>query len=367
MKRNIYILIKPASSECNMRCKYCFYSDVSSHREKKSFGVMRKETVVALIKKTLAYADGGTITYAFQGGEPLVAGEAFFRIFSETVNAHNTQHSPVHYSLQTNGTLLTDSLCEYLKEYNYLVGVSMDGPRALHDANRIFGDGKGSFDRVRQGIALLRKYDVSFNILAVATHLTAEYINKMRVFFENYGLDDLQFITCLEPFGAEPFSTGFAMSNDDYFEINKMLFDWYLQRNRNGKRLSIRHLDNIINTINGYPPEMCGALGYCTGQLVVEGNGNCYPCDFYCDDAHLLGNIQRDSLEEMSAAPAMRQFIEASYQVEEACKNCSVVSLCRGGCRRERDTGNTGALELNIYCDGRKKFFEYVLTELNIL
>ena len=327
---------------------------------------MKEETMAALIKKTLAYVGGGTITYAFQGGEPLVAGEAFFRSFSEMVNTHNTQHSPVYYSLQTNGTLLTDSLCEYLKEQNFLVGVSLDGPRTLHDANRIFLNEKGSFDRVRQGIALLRKYDVSFNILVVLTHLTAEYMGKLRVFFENYGLDDLQFITCLEPFGAKPFSTGFAMSNDDYFEINKILFDWYLQRNRAGKRLSIRHLDNIINTINGYRPEMCGALGYCTGQLVVEGNGNCYPCDFYCDDAHLLGNIQTDSLEEMSVGLVMQQFLEASYHVEEKCKSCSVVNLCRGGCRRERDTLNKGVLELSIYCHGRKKFFEYVLSKLNV-
>ena len=163
---------------------------------------MKEDVMVALITKTLAYADGGTITYAFQGGEPLVAGESFFRNFSEMVNTYNVQHSPVYYSLQTNGTLLTDSLCEYLKEHNFLVGISLDGPRTLHDANRVFSNEKGSFDRVKQGIALLRKYDVSFNILAVLTHLTAEYMGKLKVFFENYGLDDLQFITCLEPFGA---------------------------------------------------------------------------------------------------------------------------------------------------------------------
>ena len=364
MKRNIYILIKPASSECNMRCKYCFYSDVSAHREHKSFGIMKDETVTALIQKALDYAGGGAVTYAFQGGEPLIAGEAFFRSFSEKVDAHNIHHSPISYALQTNGTLLTDSLCDYLKERNYLVGISLDGPRSLHDANRIFANGQGSFDRVRQGIGLLRKHGVSFNILAVMTRQTAGCISKHRLFFENYGLDDLQFITCLEPFGAEPFSTDFAMSNEDYFRINKALFDWYLERNRAGKKLSIRHIDNLMNMLGGYPPEMCGAMGYCSGQLVVEGNGNCYPCDFYCDDTHLLGNIRTDTLEEMSISPAMKRFVEPSYRVEEKCRSCPVARLCRGGCRRERDIQNDGVLGLNLYCDGRRRFLEYVCAKL---
>ena len=366
MQRDIYILIKPASSECNMRCRYCFYSDVSSLRESHSFGNMKVETVVALVGKTLEYADGGAVTYAFQGGEPLIAGETFFRAFSDTVNQFNKKHSPVCYSLQTNGTLLTDSLCAYLKEYHYLVGVSLDGPRSLHDANRVYPDGSGSFDRVKNGIELLRKHGVTFNILTVMTHQTASSIRKLLMFFENYGLDDLQFITCLEPFSAEPFSMGFAMTNEDYYQINKTLFDWYLDRNRAGKRLSIRNLDNLMNMLNGYYPEMCGAFGYCTGQLVVEANGNCYPCDFYCDDSHCLGNIHTDSLEQMRESAAMRNFLESSYPVEESCKNCPVFGLCRGGCRRERDIRNDGILGLNIYCEGRKRFYEYVLRKLNI-
>ena len=366
MKRDIYILIKPASSACNMRCRYCFYNDVAAHRDMQFLGLMKEETVTALVTKTLAYANGGIVTYAFQGGEPLMAGEGFFRMFSDAVRQHNALQSPVRYNLQTNGTLLTDPLCQYLKENDYLVGISLDGPRNLHDAYRTDGDGNGSFDRVRQGISLLRKHGVTFNVLVVMTHLTAQYQSKLRMFFENYGLDDLQFITCLEPFGTEPFSSGLAMTNNDYFELNKALFDWYLERNRFGKRLSIRHLDNLINTLNGYPCEMCGALGHCTGQLVVEGNGNCYPCDFYCDDTHLLGNIHTESLEEMSSGPVMRQFIESSYHVEEACLGCPVATLCQGGCRRERDIHNHGVPERNIYCEGRKRFFEYVLRKLNI-
>ena len=366
MMQNIYVLIKPASSLCNMRCKYCFYSDVSGHRESKSFGIMQQETVLALVQKTLSYAAGGDVTYAFQGGEPLVAGEAFFRGFSETVDAQNLLHSPIHYSLQTNGTLLTDSFCTYLKERDYLVGVSLDGPRKLHDANRIYPNGSGSFDHVRQGIALLRKYDVSFNILAVLTHGTVAYLPKLRTFFENYNLNDLQFITCLEPFGTVPFTSGYAMTNDDYYEINRMLFDWYWERNQTGQRLSIRHLDNLMNMLHGYRPEMCASMGYCSGQLVVEGNGNCYPCDFYCDDTHLLGNIQTHSLEEMSTGSAMQQFVLPSRPVDDACKQCAVGILCRGGCRRERDICNDGTPQRNIYCEGRKKFLQYVLRKLNI-
>ncbi len=363
MKKSIHILIKPASSECNMRCKYCFYMDVSSRRKNTSFGIMSGETVSALVRQTLAYAGGGPVAYAFQGGEPLIAGESFFHSFSETVDAYNTLCSPISYSLQTNGTLLTDSLCTYLKKRSYLVGVSLDGPRKLHDANRVFANGEGSFDRVARGIERLKKHGVPFNILTVLTNRTAEYMQRLQTFFEHSGFDGLQFITCLEPFGAEPFSSGFAMGAEDYFSVNKALFDWYWERNRTGRPLFIRHFDNMMRILDGFDHEMCGTLGYCAGQMVVEGNGNCYPCDFYCDDAHLLGNIRTNSLEEMRVSPAMKRFIGSSLPVDGQCGGCPIASLCRGGCRRERDINNDGILRLNIYCEGRRRFFEYVLSK----
>lgn len=327
---------------------------------------MKDETVTALVQKTLAYAEGGTVTYAFQGGEPLVAGEAFFRNFSDTVGRYNTLASPVRYCLQTNGTLLTDSLCTYLKDHNYLVGVSLDGPRGLHDANRCFESGEGSFASVRNGIGLLKKHGVTFNILTVVTEETVKNVNKLILFFENSGMDYLQFITCLEPLETEPFSSGYAMRPESYDTFNRAIFDWYLRRNRSGKPLSIRHLDNLMRTLQCHRPEMCGTLGFCSGQLVVEGNGNCYPCDFYCDDTHLLGNICENSLEEIRTNPVMTRFVEASLCVDEKCRSCAVAHLCRGGCRRERDIRNDGYLGLNIYCEGRKRFFTYVLSQLNI-
>lgn len=364
MKKNIHILIKPASSQCNMRCRYCFYSDVSDHREDRSFGVMQEETVAALIEKTLSYAEGGAVTYAFQGGEPLVAGETFFRRFTDGVAAANRWRSPINYSLQTNGTLLTDSLCAYFKENHYLIGVSLDGPRNIHDENRCFHDGSGSFEAVREGISLLKKHGVAFNILTVVTAKTGENVKKLIQFFENSGFNDLQFITCLEPFGTEPLNSGDIMDEESYFQFHKTIFDWYLRRNRAGKPLSVRHLDNLMNVLHGYRPEMCSMMGYCTGQLVVEGNGNCYPCDFYCDDSHLMGNIQTSSLEELSQTAAMKQFVEESLPVDEACRRCDVVGLCRGGCRRERDIYNDGVLRLNIHCRGRRRFLRYVLSQL---
>ena len=109
---------------------------------------------------------------------------------------------------------------------------------------------------------------------------------------------------------------------------------------------------------------MCGSLGCCTGQLVVEGNGNCYSCDFYCDDNHLLGNIHTDSLEEIRTSPVMRQFIESSYPVDKKCMGCSVAALCRGGCRRERDIHNNGVPERNLYFEGRQKFYRSVINRL---
>ena len=362
MKHHVHILIKPASSACNMRCKYCFYCDVSLHRGTHSFGTMNENTMKSLVRKTLEYADGGNVTYAFQGGEPLLAGELFFHTFAETVDEFNVKGSPIRYALQTNGTLLTDCLCVFLKQKNFLVGVSLDGPRKLNDVNRISADGSASFDAIMNGIALLKKHGIPFNILTVLTHTSVDYLSRLKTFFENCNFSHLQFISCLEPFGTEPFSTELAMSPDEYYMVYKSLFDWYLEQNRNGRLLSIRHFDNMLNTLQGRSPELCGTLGYCPGQLVIEGNGNCYPCDFYCDDKHLLGNIQECSLDEMHSDPVMKQFIDESLTIDTACKKCPVLSLCRGGCRRERDWSCSGHLGLNIYCSGRKKFFEYVIS-----
>ncbi len=364
MKRNITMLIKPASALCNLRCKYCFYADIAENREIESFGIMNRETARNIIEKALIFTDGGVANFAFQGGEPTVAPLGFFVEFVEMVNELNVKKSQILYALQTNGTLLTKEHCEFFHANNFLIGISLDGKADIHNANRVDGKGKGTFNKVMKGIDMLKKYKVEFNILTVVTSLTPRNAQALYRFFKAQNLNYLQFITCLEPIGSTPFSSGFAPNNEDYFEFYKIILDLYIADKKAGNAVSIRYFDNLLGMLNGGQPELCGMTGVCSGQLIIEGNGNCYPCDFYCEDKYLIGNINGNTLEEMAVCENMQKFQLSSRKIDEKCKTCSVFNLCRGGCRRERDYMSTGELYLNMYCEGRKKFFEYFISTI---
>lgn len=367
MKRAVTALLKPASSLCNMACSYCFYREIAAHREQASYGLMSRDTAEQLVEKTLSYADGGPVTYCFQGGEPLLAGVDFYRDFVERVKRCNKQGSSVSYSLQTNGLLLDEDFCRLFREHGFLVGVSLDGKSEIHNRFRTTADGKGTCNRVLQGIGLLRRYGVAFNILSVVTRASARNIRASWNFYRRQDYRYLQFIPCLEPMGCKPFSTGFAMDNREYEQFQKELFDLYLTDHLASRPVSVRHLDNLMARIQGGAVEQCDMQGRCLGQLVVEADGSVYPCDFYCKDPYRLGNIRTTSLEELGTSPVMKRFVQASLKVEEDCRKCPVWTLCRGGCRRERDYLSDGELRRNLYCEGRRGFYEYVLERLRRL
>ncbi len=362
--RPVTVLIKPASSLCNMACSYCFYRDIADHREQASYGIMDGETTEQLVKKTLTLAEGGPVTYCFQGGEPLIAGIGYYRRFFALVEQYNQKKSHVAYALQTNGMLIDEAYCEIFKEHGFLLGVSLDGKSDVHNRYRLTVGGKGTFNQVVHNIDMLRRYGIPFNILSVVTRVSSRSIRANWNFFRKQGYPYLQFITCLEPMGSEPFSSGFAMDNEDYFRFQKEVFDLYLEDNRAGHPVSVRHLDNLMARLHGRPVEQCDMQGRCFGQLVVEADGSVYPCDFYCEDQYYMGNIRDLDLSQMEGNPAMERFVQASLKIDDACRSCEVVGLCRGGCRRERDYMSDGNLRLNMYCEGRKKFFAYVMEKM---
>ena len=358
MKKHITALIKPASSLCNMECVYCFYKDTANYREQYSYGRMNYEVADHLIQKTLLFAKGGVVTYCFQGGEPLLAGVEFYRYFTKKVEELNQFGSRIIYSLQTNGKNLSDEFCQLFQQYSFLLGISLDGTREVHNRYR------SSFDEVMKGIALLKQYQIEFNIVSVVTAYSAKYSKEIWNFFKEQGFSYLQFINCLEPMGNQPFHTEFVMDNEQYYEFHKQLFDLYYEELKKNQMISIRHFDNLIARLWGRPVEQCDMLGRCFGQLVVEADGSIYPCDFYCEDKYYLGNIVNMNLEELEKSPVMRQFVEESLKIEEDCKKCLVWGLCFGGCRREREFFADGILQKHRYCEGRKKLFHYVLHKL---
>ena len=314
--------------------------------------MMTKETAEKLIKSALEFANGESVAFAFQGGEPLLAGLDYFRFFVSCVEKSNKKDSRIFYSVQTNGTLLTDEWCEFFRENEFLVGLSLDGDR---EGNRFRVDAKGNnaYFKILKAAEKLKNHAVEFNILVVLTALCAERCEKVYKYFRDNGFKYLQFIPCLRPFGDESESELY-MTEKQYAEFLIKTFNLYVKDFVRGNYVSIRLFDNWVRMFLGEKPEQCGLCGHCTHQLVVEGNGNLYPCDFFCTDEWLLGNIETVSVETALTGKKAQEFIRESLAVDEKCKNCRFFSMCRAqGCKRQKVHAD--------YCFSYRTFFSSCL------
>ncbi len=348
------MMIKPASSACNMRCSYCFYADVTNHRDIVSYGVMKPEVMRRLIRRAFTYADQA-ISFAFQGGEPTLAGLEFFRSFVENVRQCNGRGLQVNYALQTNGTTLDDAFCSFLAEHHFLTGVSLDGTPEVHNAHRLDAAGNGTYDRVMHGIDLLKKHGADYNILCVVTSRT---VQSAEVCWEHLRQHRyLQFIPCIQDFDAGPEQE--PLTAEEYGRFLILTFDLYEKAIRQGRPVSERRFDNYMAMLLGQMPELCGMSGVCGMYFLVEADGSVYPCDFYALDDWKMGNVFTDTLKKMESSPASLSFRNASLALPEACPGCRWVQLCRGGCRRDREPFlSTGAPGTNRFCESYRMFFD---------
>lgn len=348
----VSLMIKPASSLCNLSCEYCFYRDVSEHREHLGFGIMEEETAEILIKKALSHADGESVAFAFQGGEPTLAGIGFFRFFVKTVNENNLKGSKIFYGIQTNGMVLDDEWGSFLAENSFLVGLSLDGD---FDGNKFRKkpSGQNSYYKILSAAKLLKKHNVDFNILTVLTGYCAENGERIYKFFRDNGFHYLQFIPCLRPFDSDEKSELY-MTAEEYSDFLIRVFNLYVKDYVRGNYVSIRQFDNWVRLYLRQPTEQCGIMGYCTHQYVAESNGNIYPCDFYCTDKYLLGNIKESDFAIMEKSDVARGFIKESLGISDKCKACNVYGMCRGGgCKRTKLSED--------YCFAYKRFFNACL------
>lgn len=359
------LLIKPASGLCNLRCRYCFYADEMCKREVPSYGVMSEETLALVLEKAFAYADG-RVTLAFQGGEPTLAGLDFFRSVVKLTKKNNVRGLPVQYALQTNGVLLDEDWAQFLGENHFLVGVSLDGDRELHNHNRVGVDGKGSFDTVMERIELLKRSQVDFNILTVVTAWTSGSIGKIYRFFQKNDLPYQQYIPCLDPIQEERGQADYSLTPKKYGHFLKTLFDNWYRDVKAGKFVYNRYFENLLGMLLGCPPESCGMAGQCSQQNVVEADGSVYPCDFYVLDEYCLGNLRTDSFAAIHRRREEIGFIERSRQIHPDCVACQWLEICRGGCRRDREQPD-GSLGRNYFCSAYQEFFSYAMPRLEEL
>lgn len=344
----VSVMLKPASSLCNLKCKYCFYSSLASERQEYFKGFMEIKTARNVIQSAFSLAKGTPVVFTFQGGEPALAGLDFFKNFVEICKAENKKNSSVSFCFQTNGTLIDEAWCRFFKENDFLVGISLDG-NEKQNAYRIYPDGKASFPDVLQAIELLKEYNVPFNILSVVTKNLAVSVRDHYKFMKKNGIFNIQYINCLKPFGGE-YDSKIYMTEADYSAFLEKSFRLYFNDNMRGNKVFVRSYDNYLRLLAGSNAEQCNMNGFCSPQFVVEGDGSVYPCDFFCTDEYELGNVNNQSFSEMSRGEVFQHFLESGCHVDEKCRKCDYFALCRGGgCKRYKADADLCSVYKNFF------------------
>lgn len=360
MKR-ISVLIKPASSLCNIRCKYCFYANVSSLREVRSYGKMKQDTMEKMIENIYAdLEDGDHLTLAFQGGEPTLAGLAYFQRVAQKV-AEQPQDVTVHYVLQTNGILINRQWCEFLKAHDFLVGLSIDGNPLYHDLNRIDPKGRGTFHKVMQTKKMFDEYGIEYNVLCVLTNQLAKEAKKVVHFLKKEKIQYVQFIPCLDDLDATEKSE-YALTPQRFASFYQQLLKFWLLELEQGHYISVKLFDDVINLLVRKQITACGILGNCQLQYVIEADGSVYPCDFYVLDEYRMGYIQDNTLRELFEKEIAREFLCSPKQSSSYCTSCPFAKVCRGGCKRMKDAIYVN--EVNDFC-GYQTFLKAFVPQID--
>ncbi|MCK9547381.1 MAG: SPASM domain-containing protein [Sphaerochaeta sp.] len=349
-RASLTVMIKPASAACNLACDYCFYLDTAAHRAEGTFSLMSDEVASAIITGSLDEADH--VSFVFQGGEPSLAGLAFFERFVAEATAYKSAEQTIHWAFQTNGVRLNEAWAAFFKEHGFLVGISLDGSPRIHDLHRLDHQGNGSGRAVAHAIEIAKRGGVEFNVLSVVTDQMADNTAHAWRWLVDHGVRYHQYIPCIDPIEQDRS----FLSASSYTRFLKESFDLWYDAFRRGEQVSVRFFDNIVAMLLSLEPESCDMAGICSVNYVVESNGNIYPCDFYCFDDQLLGNILTGSWADFDGRRRALRFIEESPNTIDGCEQCRWRALCRGGCKRYRSSSGYR------YCDTMKEFFPYSIT-----
>ena len=353
-----YVMLKPASSQCNLHCKYCFYQDEAELRDVVSYGNMSLDTLAHVVQKICQSGDRECV-FVFQGGEPTLRGLPFYEELIRLQQPYRKQGISISNTIQTNGLLIDEQWASFLAQNEFLVGLSLDGTEKINDSLRVDSRGDGSFRKIKRAAQLLEQANVPFNIVTVVTKKIAGHAQEVYKAYLDNGWRYLQFIPCLDPYGETPGLHPYSLTPDAYGKFLCKLFDLWYQDAILGEIVYIRYFENILGMLLGFPPESCGVCGTCAREYVIEADGSVYPCDFYVMDAYRLGNINRDTLVKIDANDRQKQFILRSRQKPANCISCRWKAFCNGGCVRNRDDGKT--LRENYYCSAFHAFFDYTM------
>lgn len=311
---------------------------------------MKEITVTQLLDRVFDEVEY-SVSFVFQGGEPLLAGLDFYRNFAREVQSRTHRQIIIKYSIQTNGLLLDNDFMDWFQKESWLIGISLDGNAATHDAFRTDAIGSATHTIVTKRIKEMNRRGMDYVVSSVVHRQNIDAIAATYHALKELGVEWMQFIPYVD---VDRETTPFTLNSNQWFELQNTLFAHYLKDLQRQEKVHIRHFDQWINLMNQHPVHDCNAAGICGGYLVVERDGSVYPCDFYARDELRLGKVESDSFKVMLRSDAYCAFVRESLRIHPDCATCNVRTLCRGGCRADRlDQGRRYR-----YCEGIRRFFD---------
>lgn len=356
-------MAKPTGAICNLNCSYCFFLDKETLYPGSSFrmtdGVLEK-----YIAQLIEGHRSNEVTVAWQGGEPTIMGVEFYRRAIAYQEQYKKPGMTFENTMQTNGTLLDDEWCEFYKENNFLIGLSIDGPRELHDANRVDKGGKPTFDKVMRGLRLLQKHGVEFNILTTVNSANGDYPREVYKFLrDEAGTSWMQFIPIVERVNDD----GQSVTAEQFGAFLIGVFDEWVHRDVG--KVFVQTFEAAARSWVGLPSGMCVFDATCGTGLAIEHNGDLYSCDHFVEPDYLLGNVSTGRIFDLIASDFQQKFGNDKLDtLPQYCLECDVRFACHGECPKNRFIATPdGEPGLNYLCAGYKAFFHHIDRPMRII
>jgi len=372
---DFHVMAKPIGPICNLDCKYCFYLEKETLYPRVSKWAMQEEVLDSYVRQYIEAHDTPEVSFAWQGGEPTLLGVEYFRRLVE-VQKKYAGGKRIHNAFQTNGVLLNDEWAALFKENGFLIGISIDGPRELHDAYRVDKGGQPTFDRVMRGIETLKRNGVEFNTLTTVHRGNADHPLKVYRFLKENGSGFMQFIPIVERISNQATADGLQLISPSFAGSAKVA-PWSVEPRQFGRflcaifdewvrndvgRYFVQLFDVGLEVWSGMEASLCVFRKQCGAALAMEHSGDLYSCDHFVYPENRLGNIMESPLAELVDSEQQRKFgADKETMLPKYCRECDVRFACNGECPKHRFlTTPDGEPGLNYLCAGYKMFFHHV-------
>lgn len=373
--KSCHVMAKPASSKCNIDCSYCFYLEKEKlYPNAGEHWKMDDATLEKYVVQQIEAQDTEQVVFAWQGGEPTLLGVDFFRRAVALQNKYGKSKKIIN-TLQTNGISLTNEWCDFFKQNNFLIGISIDGPKEFHDTYRKTRSGKATHDKVVEAIRLLKQFNVEFNALTVVSQANARAPQEVYRYLKALGIHYMQFIPLVERKAQQKTKDGLTLLHPERLE-KVALCDWSVDAEQYGLFMSaifhewvrkdightwVQLFENTFSLTCKQPSQLCVFSPTCGSAFALESSGDIYACDHYVYPEFKLGNIHQISISEVNEHPINREFgLNKKLTLSQDCRSCDYLTLCNGGCPKHRFAfSSSGKPDQNYLCAGYKTFFSF--------